>query len=201
MRHPKPATAALFALLTLCLAVPGCGDADDSYTDSHADAESTPGTGMALTAKALVPIDADRLKPALRADVDPAVVEKLIAKHTQLARTYLDSSETLGVENTPESLKAFLAAVQNDLASPEQTEVLIHAATGAELAAYAPNTPAYRFAGGAQDVAQQILNPTTTFYSISYVEPGQDRGMRLDLLYWDGQQWSILIKPWRGILD
>ncbi|MEM6551794.1 MAG: hypothetical protein AAF750_06680 [Planctomycetota bacterium] len=200
MRRQLTLTAAIGAVLALCLALPGCGDSDDAYSDGDTDASSN-STGMAVTAKALVPTDAARLQPALRDNVDPAVIEKLIAKHTQMADAYPDREETLKVENTPESLKAFLAAVQADFASPEQTQIILHAATGAELAEYAPDSPAYRFAGGAKTVAQQILNPDTTFYRISYVKPGEELGMSLDLLYWDGQQWSILIKPWRGVID
>ncbi|MEM1211965.1 MAG: hypothetical protein AAGI68_06650 [Planctomycetota bacterium] len=193
---------AFFALCSACLVLSGCGEADKGSAGGDSEGSLTAANTMMRTAKALVAVDAERLKPALRSDVDPAVVERLIAKHTQMSTGYPERpGETVEVENTPESLKRFLSAIQTDFAGPDQSEIILHSATGRELAEYAPDSSAYHFAGGAKTVAQQILNPDTTFYRISYIKPGEERGMSLDLLYWDGQQWSILIKPWRGVLD
>jgi hypothetical protein len=74
------------------------------------------------------------------------------------------------------------------------------AATGEELAARVPGTPAERqFPGAAQALAQSLLRADVTFYSVTLVEPGMSSGTRFHLVFWDGSKWCMLGPAWRAV--
>ena len=40
-----------------------------------------------------------------------------------------------------------------------------------------------------------------TYYEVEYLEPGKSAGMKYHLLYWDGNQWSMLGPVWRVLKE
>ncbi len=126
--------------------------------------------------QSLIPDEA-RLKMALRPDVSDEVVQKLTEQHQQIL---------INDENIV------------NLMRPEQSVVVVHAATTEEIARYEQGSvPFQEFPGGAQRVAEQILRKGVTFYEVEFLEPGKDAGVKCHLIYWDGKQWSMLGPAWR----
>jgi hypothetical protein len=135
---------------------------------------------MLMTSR-LVP-DETRLKKALRDDVPPAALEKVLALHKKLA------------PQTDMARATFWAI------TPAQTEVQVHGATTEELAEYAKGSvAAAKFPGGARVAAQKLLRPGTTFYEVEFLEPGKDAGMKYHLFYWDGERWTMLGPVWQAL--
>lgn len=124
--------------------------------------------------------DERRLRRALRDDVAPDVLGKVIEFHK-------------GFEKGWEGQLA-------KLAGPEQTVVKVRGATTEEIRQHQEGSIAYEnFPGGARQMAERILRPGVTFYEAEFLEPGQPRGIKYHLFYWDGQQWSMLGPVWRVI--
>ena len=124
--------------------------------------------------------DERRLRRALRDDVAPDVLGKVIEFHK-------------GFEKGWEGQLA-------KLAGPEQTVVKVRGATTEEIRQNQEGSIAYEnFPGGARQMAERILRPGVTFYEAEFLEPGQPRGIKYHLFYWDGEQWSMLGPVWRVI--
>lgn len=118
-----------------------------------------------------------RLRRALRDDVAPDVLAKIIEYHKGF-----------------EAWEGQLAK----LAGPEQTVVKVHGASTEEIRQHQQGSVSYEnFPGGARQMAEQILRPGVIFYEAEFLEPGQSRGMKYHLFYWDGKQWSMLGPVWR----
>jgi hypothetical protein len=129
--------------------------------------------------RALVPDEA-RVRRALRDDVAPGVVEKVV--HTFRAMTALGDAEF------------------GNLMRPGQRVVRIRGATTEEIGAYREGSIAYEdFPSATQRVANQLLRPGLTFYEVEFLEPGQPRGIKYHLFYWDGQRWTMLGPVWRAV--
>ena len=83
---------------------------------------------------------------------------------------------------------------------PKRTEVLVHAATTEELAAYAKGTVAYaHFPGGMKRFAERIAAPHQTWYVVKLVEPGQASGMTYTCFTEVNGRMIFVGKPWRLI--
>jgi hypothetical protein len=101
---------------------------------------------------------------------------------------------------TPIPLSAIIERDIGRVARPEQTVVKVHAATTEEIARHEEGTVAFdQFPASARRLAEQILHPKMTFYEVQFLEPGEDRGMKYHLFYWDGKQWSMLGPMWRDV--
>jgi hypothetical protein len=124
--------------------------------------------------------DAGRIKKALKDDVSPETVQKI-----------LDMFQRLGIPT---------AAMMPMIFPQEITEVKVYGATTEEIAAYKDGSTAYNhFSGGARQAARQILRPGMTFYSVKLSAPGGGMTKTFHLFYWDGQQWSMLAKAWQAL--
>ena len=124
--------------------------------------------------------DKARLKQALKQDVAPEVVQKIRLMHQE----FLDR----------------IPPAQMLDAGPDKTEIHVHGAATEEIADYKKGSlPWKEFPGGARRMAETILRPGVVFYEVELVRPGEDRGMKYHLFYWDGGQWSMLGPVWRAI--
>lgn len=129
--------------------------------------------------QAMIPDEA-RVKRALKDGAAPAVVGQV-----------LEMYKKMGPIAEADVVK---------LARPEQKEVRVHGATTEEIAQYRDGTvPFNHFPGGARRVAEQVLRPGMTFYAVEFLEPGKNSGIKYHLLYWDGQQWSMLGPVWNAL--
>lgn len=83
---------------------------------------------------------------------------------------------------------------------PKKTEIQVHAATTEELISYAKGSAAYNeFPGGARRLAISYFKPGVTFYEVEFLEPGNTRGMKYHLFFWNGSSWSMFGPAWRVI--
>jgi len=124
--------------------------------------------------------DADRVRKALKDDVSPEMVQKI-----------MDLFKRLGAPGEDQIGRLF---------PRDKSAVVIYGATTEEIAAYKEGTVAFdHFTGGAQELAQQVLKPGLTFYQVKLTAPGQTSGITYHLFYWDGRQWSMLAKAWRAL--
>ncbi len=140
-------------------------------------------TGDAQTARALTePLfpDEKRLRKGLREDVSGKTVDTILALH----RKFMSS---IPLEKLFE-------------ADPANTEVQVHGATTEEIALNKKGTIVYQeFPGGAVDLAGSVLRSGVTFYEVELLKPGQSRGMKFHLFYWDGSGWSMIGPAWRAL--
>jgi hypothetical protein len=140
--------------------------------------DKAPGDGIALF-RSLFPDEA-RLKKALQDGLPAAAVEKILQMHRSMAA--MDDA-------------AFAKLMQ-----PAQRVVEVHGATTEELAAYREGSVAYdEFPAAIQQIAKEMLRPGLMFYEVEFLEPGRQQGVKYHLVYWDGQQWSMLGPVWRGV--
>ena len=122
--------------------------------------------------------DEPRLKKALRDNVNPDALKRIVAFHKQM-----------GVVTEQNVTR---------LARAEQKNVQVHGTKTEEIIAYREGSVAFKeFPGGTRKVAEQVLRPGMTFYEVELLEPGKDSGAKLHLFYWDGKQWSMLGPIWR----
>lgn len=126
--------------------------------------------------QSLIPDEA-RLKPALRDNLSTEMQAQIVAYQKNIV---VNQGNITGVVRS------------------EQSVVEVHAATTEEIARYEQGSMAYReFPGGARRAAEQVLRKGVTFYEVEFLEPGKNTGMKYYLLYWDGEQWSMLGTVWR----
>jgi hypothetical protein len=129
--------------------------------------------------QAVMPDEA-RLKKALRDNVSPDALKRIVAFHKGMG---------------PVSEKEIMR-----LARPEQKNVQVHGAKTEELITYKDGSVAHKeFPAGARKVAEQLLRPGMAFYEVEFLEPGKDAGMKYHLFFWDGKQWSMLGPVWRTL--
>lgn len=122
-------------------------------------------------------LDEARLKLALKDDVPENAIMAILNRHKEMA-----------------------GADQRGFCSPERSEVQVHGATTEEIIAYKEGSVAFnKFPGGAREMARKILKPGMTFYEVEFVVPGQDKGMKYHLFFWDGKQWAMLGAAWRVV--
>jgi hypothetical protein len=141
-------------------------------------AEKAIAEGAALF-RSLVPDEA-RAKRALRDDVPVATVQTILQAFGALSKA--GDAE-------------FLTLMQ-----PQQSVVRVRGATTEEIAAYREaSIPFEHFPSATQQVAKELLRPGVTFYEVEYLQPGQPRGMKYHLFYWDGERWSMLGPAWRSV--
>jgi len=77
-----------------------------------------------------------------------------------------------------------------------QTEILLWAATPAELKAGTGNTKA--FPGGYREITDQIKGEPT-IYRFKFVKPGETSGSTYDGLVYINGHWVIFPKPWKAL--
>ena len=125
--------------------------------------------------------DEARIKKALRDNVSADALKRIVTLH-----------KSMGTVSEKEVMR---------LARPEQKNVQVHGAKTEEIIAYKDGSVAYKeFPGGARKVAEQMLRPGMTFYEVEFLEPGKTTGMKYHLIYWDGQQWTMLGPIWRAFM-
>lgn len=90
----------------------------------------------------------------------------------------------------PKDDQAWSAVIQG---KAEMTEVLVISGKTEELAKGHPDMP-----GGVKRVAESLLKPGMTFYSVKYVKPGEKIGMAYHLLFFDGARWCMAGPLWRA---
>jgi hypothetical protein len=78
---------------------------------------------------------------------------------------------------------------------PNQTEVKLWSASGADLAAGKGN--AKEFPGAYKKVAKHLA-PTVLFYRFKFVESGKESGTAYDGLAFVNGRWVIAPRPWRA---
>ncbi len=126
--------------------------------------------------RGLVP-DQRRILRALKDGIPPEVAQKIAAKFQEFG---LPSEASLDI---------FLPVAGGS--------VTVYGATTEELAAFQEGSTAFKhFPRGAQKAAQQILRPGMNFYQVVVSSPKQNSRVTYHMLYWDGQQWTMLARPW-----
>lgn len=137
-------------------------------------------TAASLT-RSLFPDEA-RLRKGLRDDIDAEIVKKISAMQARFSKA------------PDEAIARMLSG------KPHQTEVQAHGATTEQIAANEKGSIVFKeFPGGAVSAANKFLRPKVTFYEVEWVAPGETRGMKYHLFYWDGSQWSMLGPVWRAL--
>jgi hypothetical protein len=74
--------------------------------------------------------------------------------------------------------------------------VRLYAASTDELARQARSTGARAFPKGARTVARDLLRPGLTWYMVELAAPGQAEGFRYHLVFFDGEQWTMMGPLW-----
>jgi hypothetical protein len=129
--------------------------------------------------RSLIP-DQDRIKKALKDNVGPEVIEKIMSMH-----------KGFGVPNE---------ANIGEIARAEQTVLEVYGAATEEIALYKEDSvPFYKFPGGTKQVAEQFLRANMMFYEAAFLKPGARSGIKYHLFYWDGKQWTMLGPVWRAL--
>lgn len=151
---------------------------------------------------------------ALLQSIKTAQKEGKLEKAGALTRLFLPDKERLAKAFRPNVSQTDLgkvhkmisrfSAADNKLLSrlfrskPEQTEIQVHCATTEEIAANKPGTIVFKeFPGAAVTMAKTMLKPKLTFCEVEFLEPGNKRGMKYHLFYWDGSRWAMLGPVWR----
>lgn len=130
----------------------------------------------ALT-RGLLP-DAERVRRCVADSAQPAQLDAIVA---QFAR----------VRDGDDRAMASLLAPRD----PRRTEVVVHAATGAQLAGDAAFD---EFPGGVREAARRgLLRANATYYQVVVRVPGEALGMKYHMLVHDGTGWTMLGKIWR----
>ena len=84
--------------------------------------------------------------------------------------------------------------------NPKRTQVLVHRAKGTEIAKNEKGSIVWKeFPGGAVSAAKKYLNPKLYFYEIELLEPGDSRGTKYHLFYFDGKNWTMFGPLWRSL--
>lgn len=186
LRVPVYLLAALFVIATGCSKGGGKGggfehkDNPDNLKKLWEQVVSSMTAGDAEKAMAvltpLIPDEAS-VKKALKDDVDPAVVGKLLEQYKVM-------KERMKPEDAARGFKT------------ERSKVWVHGATTEQIAK--GDEAASEFPGGAKTAAETILRPGMTFYEVELTEPEKDIGTKFHLMYWDGSQWRMLGPVWRA---
>ena len=148
---------------------------------------------------------------AIRAAHDGGDHERAAA----LTRALIPSGEELAALFAPDADPAIRAKIEQGLALPPdapanmvgkllappgRTEVVVHAATVAELRAYAAGSAAAReFPGGAQKIAAFLQPEGRRLYEVVLREPGKELGSRFHLFFWTPKGWRMLGPAWRAL--
>ncbi|MBL8991138.1 MAG: hypothetical protein JNJ48_06110 [Phycisphaerae bacterium] len=90
----------------------------------------------------------------------------------------------------PKDDQAWSAMIQG---KAEMTEVLVISGKTEDLAKGHPDMP-----GGVKRVAETLLKPGMSFFTVKYVKPGETIGMAYHLLFFDGAKWCMAGPLWRA---
>lgn len=204
MRRHHPVLITLITLVGLSLAFFACGKNDAQGAGSSKapsfKQENTKESLIALLKKiqdlqkagkneqagalsrGLLPSTKARLTKALRTGAPEDKVKNMVAMHAAFA-------------SAPDAKLAGLLR-----SKPDQTEIQAHCATTAQIAANKPGTIVFKeFPGGAVSLAKDILKPGLNFCEVEFVKPGEERGMKYHLFFWDGYAWTMLGPMWRAM--
>jgi hypothetical protein len=130
----------------------------------------------------LLPSTKERLGKALRPGVPEEKLKSMLAMHGKFAAA-------------PNGRLAGLLR-----SKPDQSEIQAHCATTEEIAANKPGTIVFKeFPGGAVGLAKEVLKPGLTFCEVEYLKPGEERGMKYHMFFWDGASWTMLGPMWRAM--
>lgn len=205
-------SAVLLYFTTACFLCSACGKTNDVVTESSGDApahtKAVHGGAAADTPAAAGEESAINLSkfPAGEEGAKQLLSEFLKADTDKLALTAAlkpkpeDYMAVFATEEMGKKAQAYYEELWQMLGKspimpkPNQTELLLHAATTDELKAGTGN--ASEFPGGYKDVAAQF-KPGLTLYRWKFVEPGQTLGMAFDGLCNIDGRWILIPKPWR----
>ena len=122
----------------------------------------------------------DQLKKALKDDAPGDFIDKALEQYKEVP---------------PDAEK--VACI---FAPPGRTEIKVHKSTTEEIVAYKEGTPAFEeFPGGAKKLAETVLKPQMAFYEVEALEPGNDKGTKFHMFFWDGGQWRMMGPAWRAL--
>ena len=122
--------------------------------------------------------DEARVRKALRDDIDPTALQRIVGIH--------------------KSMPPVSEREVSKLATPEQKNVQVHGSNTEDIAENRQGSIAWKeFPNGAKKAAEQVLRPGMMFYEVEFREPGKNAGVKYHLFYWDGRQWSMLGPIWR----
>ncbi len=229
---PRPALfasallAAMVLLATSCnqdkKEVPSSGSPDvlsttasDEPRRSLTAPDETPGQNESgAAAPALEGADANGLHK-LFTQLQDAIRSQETATVAKITRDLFPSDASLEKAiKAPEAISKINAMHAEFSAAPDEeivrifttdrarTEILVHAATTEEIAAYQDGSVAFmEFPRGAQAAAESVLQPGITFYEVELVEPGKSEGMKYHMFYHDGENWKMLGPIWRVLRE
>ena len=184
----KPGIASLCAALAMAVGLPAAAQGFKHennpenlralFSSIHQAVHARKDTKQAVDLMQSVMPDEARVMKALRDNVDATARERIVGIHKSMG---------------PVSERMVAT-----LARPEQGNVRVHSAKTEDLIAYQEGSVAHKeFPGGAKKAAEQVLRPGMTFYEVEFLELGKSAGMKYDLFFWDGKQWSMLGPVWR----
>ncbi len=195
-------------VLALCLAACGGDPAADGTPAAPPAGGGTPAVQPGAPATANTP-DALRahfaslhaMQVAGKSEEAGRALVAMLPDEARLRRALADDVAADKVEAVLGFYASLRARPMDKIADPANTEVVVHAATTAELAAYAPGGVAHaEFPRGASEVAKAgVLRAGTTFHEVELCKPGEDRGMKYDLFFHDGTSWSMLGPIWKAL--
>ncbi len=196
---PSPLYPSLLALL-LALLAGGCGDAPSPAPPPSASAIAHPATLEELMRSIVAAKNAgerQRFLALMRSLVPTRAELHQVLRPGPATEAFLAASKERTVED---GLLEKEPPADKPLPKTERTEVVVHAATTEELAAYAEGTTAFlEFPGGMQRFAQRVAAPGRTWFVLEMVEPGKDLGTRISCFTRLGERFLLLAKPWRSL--
>lgn len=186
---PLSSIRSLVAVLAvfLCLAPahaapqPGADDLKATLTKLHKAWKTGDNAAAASISRGLL-LTRDRIAKAVRDDAPPSVRDAIALFHEKALAANEDTAAHM----------LFPGA--------DRTEIGVMASTTEELAKCAPGTDAAKhFPPASQDVAKAILRPGVTFYEVQFNRPGEPKGIKSHLFFWDGKAWGMLGPVWRFV--
>ena len=197
MPTPPLHVRALLTLVPVALALAACG-ADASYGQAGQGGTAVASTPEALRAH-IASLHALQ-REGKGADAGKALLA-MVPDEARLRRALAESAPATTVQAILTMYEGFRGVPPPPLAKDHHTEVHVHSATTAELAADAPGGAAIaEFPGGARQAAKAgLLRDGVTFHEVELLEPGQENGIKYHLFFHDGTGWSMLGAIWRAL--
>ena len=134
------------------------------------------------------------LKQFVDPKADHAALTKSLKPTTSDYKAMFDTATAAKVEAAQSKDWATNKAVIKP--KPNQTDVKVWSASGADLAA--GKGSAKEFPSGYKKIAKHLA-PTVLFYRFKFVESGKDQGTAYDGLAFVNGHWVIAPKPWKAL--
>lgn len=133
------------------------------------------------------------LKQFVAPDADHAALTRSLRPTTADYKALFDAAAAAKIEAT--QAKEWNSGKAVIKPKPNQTEIKIWSATGAEIASGKPN--AKEFPGGYKKLGKHLA-AAVTFFRFKFVESGKDVGTAYDGLAFVNGHWVIAPKPWKA---